>query len=166
MTVQNYDVMDIDDLRRYVLQHRADIAAFEAYIDRSRADGRIVSVNSEDSHWEQEIAKKMPSYHHPHEEDLWDQEIEVEYGNNIKETLRAYLLRLYPESFNGYDAYLDIPRSCNPEIKSISLPHLQKKWQIITGPTESQIKGYFRGDYSENNPPAWVYGLKLASTQV
>ncbi len=45
MTTANYDAMSLDDLRRYVLSHRQDIVAFQAYIDRSKAAGRMISMD-------------------------------------------------------------------------------------------------------------------------
>uniref|UniRef100_B8HY17 Valine--tRNA ligase n=1 Tax=Cyanothece sp. (strain PCC 7425 / ATCC 29141) TaxID=395961 RepID=B8HY17_CYAP4 len=107
--------------------------------------------------------EKMPSYHHPQEQDFWNEEIEVKYSDGTKLSLHAYLLRIYPENFNGYDAYLDIPMSHNPDIKKVSSLRFNKKWEVITGPTESLISGFFRGDYTENNPRAWVFGLRLIS---
>jgi hypothetical protein len=166
MTLLNYSVMELDELRRYVLSHREDMAAFQAYIDRSKEDGRMVSVSPRDSNWEEELAKKMPSHHHPQEQDYWNEEIEVENSAGQKQLLQTYLLRLYPENFNGYDAYLDIPMAHNPDIKKVSSSRFNKRWEVVTGPTESSIRGYFRGDYTENNPPAWVFGLRLISGEV
>ncbi len=45
MTAANYDAMNLDELRRYVLTHREDINAFHAYIDRSKAAGRMISID-------------------------------------------------------------------------------------------------------------------------
>lgn len=52
MTFLNYDIMDLDELRHYVLTHRGDEDAFQVYIDRSKTEGRMVSIDPEDSHWE------------------------------------------------------------------------------------------------------------------
>jgi len=168
MTIQKFSVMNLDELRSYVLSHREDINAFEAYIDRSKAEGRMVSVDErgeKDSLWQQELHNKMkiPSFHHPQEQDYWNEEIEVETTTNQRLFIQTYLLRLYPETFNNYDAYMDIPMSNNSNIKKIYSSRLGKTWEVITGPTESLIMGYFRGDYTENNPPAWVFGLRLIS---
>lgn len=158
--------MDLDELRHYVLSHREDTAAFQAYIDRSKEEGRMVSVNPENSNWEEELAKKMPPHHHPQEQDYWNEEIEAENSAGQRRLLQTYLLRLYPENFNGYDAYLDISLAHNPDIKKVLSLHLNQTWEVVTGPIESPISGYFRGDYTENNPPAWVFGLRLLSGEV
>jgi hypothetical protein len=62
MTLLNYGVMDLDELRRYVLTHRDDADAFQVYIDRSKAAGRMVSIDPGDSRWEEELERKL---HHP-----------------------------------------------------------------------------------------------------
>jgi hypothetical protein len=154
--------MNLDELRRYVLSHREDIDAFEAYIDRSKAEGRMMSDSPD---WKVELAKKMkiPSFHHPQEQDYWNEEVEVETTTSQRLFLQTYLLRVYPETFNSYDAYMDIPLSNNPNLKKVHSSRLGKTWEVITGPTESLINGYFRGDNTENNPPAWVFGLRLRS---
>lgn len=109
----------------------------------------------------QENVTTMPSYHHPQEQDYWQEEIEVENSIGQRQNIRTNLLRVYPESFNTYDAYMDIPRSIHPDIQKVISPRLGKTWRVIAGPTESSIMGYFRGDYTSNNPPAWVFGLRL-----
>lgn len=161
MTLIKYNVMDIDELRRYVLSHREDIDAFQAYIDRSKAEGRMISVNSGDSNWEAELAKKIPSWHHPQEQDYWNEDVEVEVSTGQRLLVQTYLLRIYPETFNSYDAYMDISIVNNPHIKKVHSSRLGKTWEVISGPTESLIRGYFRGDYRENNPSAWIFGLRV-----
>jgi hypothetical protein len=52
----NYDTFTLDELRQYVLTHREDTTAFYAYIDRSKTDGRMITVNLEDNHWQDQIA--------------------------------------------------------------------------------------------------------------
>lgn len=42
---EDYDRMSLDELRRYVLTHREDDNAFYAYIERSKASGRMISVD-------------------------------------------------------------------------------------------------------------------------
>jgi hypothetical protein len=69
MTLMDYSMMNLDELRSYVLSHREDIDAFEMYIDRSKVDGRMVSINFEDANWEEELAKKMSSSHYSQEKD-------------------------------------------------------------------------------------------------
>ncbi len=45
MIETNYDGMSLDDLRQYVLTHRGDERALHAYIDRSIATGRMISID-------------------------------------------------------------------------------------------------------------------------
>ena len=59
MTSSNYDLMSLDELRHYVLSHREDLAAFQAYIDRSKASGRMISINPKDAGWEEDLARQM-----------------------------------------------------------------------------------------------------------
>jgi len=160
VTLKKYDDMTINDLRRYVLNNRADIEAFHAYIDRSKAEGRMSSINVEEQGWQKEVDKRMPSFHHPQEQDFWDEEVEVETATGQISPIQIYLLRIYPNTFNGYDAYMDMPIANNPDIKKVRSLRLGKTWEVITGPSESYISGFFRGDYSQNNPPAWVFGLR------
>lgn len=161
MTSINYSVMDISALRRYVLSNRDDIKAFQVYIDRSKEEGRMISVNSEELNWEEELSKRTPLFHHPQQQDYPNELIEVETSTGQKLEVKTYLLRVYPETFNSYDAYMDIPMSNNPDIKKVHSSSVNKSWKVIHGPTESPVRGYFRGNYTENNPPAWVFGLKL-----
>ncbi|MBD2499120.1 PIN-like domain-containing protein [Anabaena azotica] len=104
---------------------------------------------------------QMPSYHHPQEEDYWREEVEVENSIGLRQTIRTNLLRVYPETFNSCDAYMDIPMSINPDIQKVTSPRLNKTWGVIAKPTPSPIDGYFRGDFTYNNPPARVFGLYL-----
>ncbi|WP_071187793.1 PIN-like domain-containing protein [Trichormus sp. NMC-1] len=117
---------------------------------------------------EEDSANRMPSYndphHHPQEQDYWQEEIEVENFIGQRQTIRTNLLRVYPERFNTYDAYMDIPMSISPVIQKVISPRLGKIWTVITGPKKSPIMGYFRGDYTDNAPPAWVFGLSLSET--
>ncbi|QJB43243.1 hypothetical protein [Dolichospermum flos-aquae] len=99
--------------------------------------------------------------HHPQERDYWYEEIELETIDGQKVTQETYLLRVYPEKFNGYDAYMDIPMSCNLHIIKVFSARLNKTWKVVFGPVESPITGIFRGDYTSNNPPAWIFGLSL-----
>jgi hypothetical protein len=55
----NYDTLSLDELRQYVLTHREDITAFYAYIDRSKTDGRMITVDLEDNHWEDKITTRI-----------------------------------------------------------------------------------------------------------
>jgi hypothetical protein len=55
----NYDTLSLDELRQYVLTHREDTTAFYAYIDRSKTDGRMITVDLEDNHWEDKITTRI-----------------------------------------------------------------------------------------------------------
>ncbi len=55
----NYDTLSLEELREYVLTHREDTNAFYTYIDRSKTDGRMITVDLEDSHWEEKIITKI-----------------------------------------------------------------------------------------------------------
>lgn len=51
----NYETLSLDELRRYVLTHREDTQAFYAYIDRSKLEGRMITIDVEDNSWEEKI---------------------------------------------------------------------------------------------------------------
>lgn len=53
MTSVNYESMNLDELRQYVLTHQEDISAFHIYVDRSKAVGRTIAINPDDPNWEQ-----------------------------------------------------------------------------------------------------------------
>jgi hypothetical protein len=55
VTLTNYDAMSLDDLRQYVLNHREDINAFHIYVDRSKAAGRMITINPDDPNWEENV---------------------------------------------------------------------------------------------------------------
>jgi len=59
MTPVNYETLSLDELRQYVLTHREDTQAFYAYIDRSKADGRMITVDLKDNHWEEKITTQI-----------------------------------------------------------------------------------------------------------
>jgi hypothetical protein len=105
------------------------------------------------------------SHHHPQEENYWNETVEAETSQGEKLNIEAYLLRVYPTTFNKYDAYMDIPMSYNSDIKNIKKirsSRLGKTWNVVAGPIESIPIGYFRGDYGNNNPRAWIFGLRLS----
>jgi hypothetical protein len=114
------------------------------------------------------------SHHHPQEQDYWNETVEIETSQGQTLTITAYLLRVYPTTFNEYDAYMDIPYCSlsditgpvkSHDIKTAKSPRLEKIWKVVAGPQESTINGYFRGDYTNNNPPAWIFGLRLLSQE-
>ncbi|OUL34698.1 hypothetical protein [Nostoc sp. 106C] len=59
MTTANYDAMGLDELRRYVLTHREDIIAFQVYVDRSQAAGRMISIDMSDIQWEENLSDRI-----------------------------------------------------------------------------------------------------------
>lgn len=61
MTSTNFNQLNLDELREYVLTHREDTRAFHAYIDRSKADGRMIVVNLQDDKWEKHIENAINS---------------------------------------------------------------------------------------------------------
>jgi hypothetical protein len=101
------------------------------------------------------------SHHHPQEQNFSDEDIEIETSDSRKVDIKAYLLRVYPEVFNGYDAYIDIPISYPSDVKKVRSLRLGKTWEVIASATKSQVRGIFRGDYPKNNSPAWIFGLRL-----
>jgi hypothetical protein len=101
------------------------------------------------------------SNHHPHEQDYPDEKVQVETSNGQIVTQETFLLRVYPETFNGYDAYMDIPLTeKKPNFKKVYSSRLDMTWEVARGPSKSPIRGNFRGDDTTNNPFAWVFGLK------
>ncbi|MGK7893343.1 MAG: hypothetical protein AB4372_06890 [Xenococcus sp. (in: cyanobacteria)] len=59
MTLANYNSMSLDELRQYVLHHREDIKAFEAYIDRSKSAGRMITIDPSDPEWEKNLEQRI-----------------------------------------------------------------------------------------------------------
>jgi hypothetical protein len=55
----NYDALSLNELRQYVLTHREDTKAFYAYIDRSKSEGKMITVDLEDNHWEEKITEQI-----------------------------------------------------------------------------------------------------------
>ncbi len=61
MTSANYEMMELDELRQYVLTHREDIPAFYVYVDRSKASGRMITIDPSDPHWEENLVRSIES---------------------------------------------------------------------------------------------------------
>lgn len=59
MTDNNYNNMELDDLRKYVLTHREDIQAFQSYIDRSKSSGRMIAVDAATPKWEEALEENI-----------------------------------------------------------------------------------------------------------
>lgn len=108
----------------------------------------------------------MLSGHATDEKDYWDETVQIETVDGDRVEAETFVVRVYPSGFNGYDAYIDIPKSTPHDpykFKKVYFPKLDTEWEVITTPTESPIEGYFRGDYTTNNPPAWIFGLRNCS---
>ena len=61
MTTVEYQSMNLDELRRYMLAHREDQEAFQVYVDRSKAEGRMVTLNMDDPNWEEQLTNRIQS---------------------------------------------------------------------------------------------------------
>jgi hypothetical protein len=61
MTSVSYEAMSLDELRQYVLNHRENIQAFQVYIDRSKALGRMIVIDPSDSQWENNLDRRIQS---------------------------------------------------------------------------------------------------------
>lgn len=59
MTLNNYDAMSLNDLRKYVLAHREDVNAFHVYIDRSKAAGRMIAIDPDEPSWEKNLERRI-----------------------------------------------------------------------------------------------------------
>lgn len=59
MTSANYETMNLDELRQYVLTHREDLNAFHVYVDRSKAVGRMITINPDDPDWEKTLEQRI-----------------------------------------------------------------------------------------------------------
>lgn len=68
MTAANYDAMTLDELRQYVLTHREDVAAFYAYVDRSKGSGWMISIDLNDQSWEENITTRIQQMNSDEEE--------------------------------------------------------------------------------------------------
>lgn len=59
MTLANYETMGLDELRQYVLTHREDENAFHIYVDRSKASGRMITIDPNDPEWEKNLEQRI-----------------------------------------------------------------------------------------------------------
>jgi hypothetical protein len=62
MTAVNYNTLSLDELRRYMLTHRDDIQAFQVYIDRSKAAGRMITIDPSNPNWEDDISDRVQQH--------------------------------------------------------------------------------------------------------
>ena len=61
MTSANYEKMELGELRQYVLTNREDIQAFHVYVDRSKASGRMITIDPTDPQWEENLDRRIES---------------------------------------------------------------------------------------------------------
>jgi hypothetical protein len=92
------------------------------------------------------------------------EEVILEYSNgHVLEIKDAYLLRLYPERLNGYDAYMEAPLNIEDVeyIEKVTSSRLKKKWKVIGKPQESPIAGLSQdGKSMVGLAPSWRFGLQ------
>ncbi len=55
----NYNTLSLGELRQYILTHREDTKAFHIYIDRSKKEGKMITVDLEDNNWEEKITERI-----------------------------------------------------------------------------------------------------------
>lgn len=105
----------------------------------------------------------------PQEIDYLEEEVILEYSNGRPpESLKAYLLRLYPKRFNGYDAYVDTQFNLEGIesvecIETVTASRLKKKWKVIEKPQESPIGGFPQNcayNYALLIDRHWRFGLQ------
>lgn len=51
--------MTLDELRQYILTYREDVNAFHAYVDRSKAAGRMITIDPSDPEWEEDLERRI-----------------------------------------------------------------------------------------------------------
>ena len=61
MNTINYNSLSLEDLRRYVLTHREDTHAFYAYVDRSKAEGKMITIDLDNDDWEEKLIPHLQS---------------------------------------------------------------------------------------------------------
>lgn len=59
MQKPDFKTMNMKELRHYVLTDREDIAAFHAYVDRSKSEGRMITINPNDENWEAKVQQAI-----------------------------------------------------------------------------------------------------------
>ena len=61
MTSANYETMELGELRQYVLTHSEDIQVFHVYVARSKASGRMITIDPTDPQWEANLDRRIES---------------------------------------------------------------------------------------------------------
>jgi hypothetical protein len=59
MTEASLEAMNLNDLRHYVLTHRENLNAFHHYVDRSKASGRMITIDPSDPNWKNSLDQKI-----------------------------------------------------------------------------------------------------------
>ncbi|MEH2243645.1 DUF6887 family protein [Nostoc sp.] len=59
MTVAKHEAMNLNELRRHILTHREDVATFHVYINRSKSEGRMISIDLNDQNWEDQVKQAI-----------------------------------------------------------------------------------------------------------
>ncbi len=59
MILADYNAMSLDELREYILTYREDVKAFHAYVDRSKAAGRMIVIDPSDPKWEEDLERRI-----------------------------------------------------------------------------------------------------------
>jgi hypothetical protein len=59
LTEANFETMNLNNLRQYVLIHREDLNAFHLYVDRSKASGRMITIDPSDPNWKNSLDQKI-----------------------------------------------------------------------------------------------------------
>lgn len=64
MTTSKYYEMTLQELRQYVLKHREDIEAFHQYVDRSKFEGQMTTLDLSNNQWEEKIKVAIKNSSH------------------------------------------------------------------------------------------------------
>jgi hypothetical protein len=59
MTQLNYTTMTDRELKQYILGHREDLVAFQAYMDRRHSRPNRTIIQIDDPDWEQKVLSAM-----------------------------------------------------------------------------------------------------------
>jgi hypothetical protein len=55
----NLEAMSLNELRHYILTHHEDLNAFHHSVDRSKASGRMITINPSDPNWKNSLDQKI-----------------------------------------------------------------------------------------------------------
>jgi hypothetical protein len=57
----NCNSLSLEELRQYMLTHQEDTHAFYAYIDRSKAEGKMITIDLDNDDWEEKLIPHLQS---------------------------------------------------------------------------------------------------------